>query len=252
MIKRLNYTGRKRLKRDDAQFFLNTTNDGQNTFDPILHLTDYHLPSDALVSVEAYRQTSWMRFNFGTVENITTPTDLRLAEFENADGILFRVRVTSTTSANGKLLAEADQIPLQSTREQVDNRIPLLAVIPKELSGQISRVDFEDRPRLEINVEAGNWRQLTREPAFMSMILTYAVKDILTRILFIEDYNDTQDSDDWRSQWLRYASLLPGMTDPPDDREKYDDWIDDAVSAFGRQNHIMDLFFTFWSREVES
>ncbi len=251
MIRRLNYTGRKKLKREHTQFFLNTTKDDQNSFDAILQLSDYNLPSDASVFVEAYRQTSWMRFNFGTVKTLMVPPDRRLLEFETPEGILFRVRITATTSVQGKLLAEADQIPLQTTLGQVDNRVPLLPVIPKKLSGQISRVDFEDRPRLEINSEAGNWRQLTREPAFMSMILTYAVKDILMRILYIEDHIDTQDSDDWRSQWLRYARLLPGMSEPPEDKEKYDDWIDDAVSAFGRQNRIMDLFFTFWNREVE-
>ena len=41
--------------------------DGMLSFDAKLDLTGYDLPDDARVFVEAYRQTSFMRFPHGTV-----------------------------------------------------------------------------------------------------------------------------------------------------------------------------------------
>lgn len=251
MIRRFNYTGRHKVKREDAQFFLNVTNSGHNVFDAILKLDEYNLPPDAAVFVEAYRQTLWMRFDFGTVASRKVPEDRRLTEFDSVEDVLFRVKVISSTAKKGQILAEADRIPLGKPEEQYDNRLPLLPVIPKELFGLVSRVDFEDRPRLEINVEVGDWKQLVREPAFMSMVLSFAIKEILTRILYIEKHNDTEDPDDWKSQWLRFASLLPGMNKPSDDEEKYDDWINNATEVFGRQYRLLDLFQSFWRREIE-
>jgi hypothetical protein len=254
MIRRINYTGRKRLKREDTQFFLDTDRNGFSIFNAALNLDEYGLPSDASVFVEAYRQTIWMRFDYGTIGNCRAPADRRLTEFDSTEGVLFRVRITSAETARGKILAEADQIPLQVTQQTDENRIPLLPVIPKELSGQVSRIDFEDYPRLEINTEAGDWRQLPLEPAFISMVLSYAVREILTRVLLIDGYDETEDPDDWRSKWLRFATLLPGVSDLPDDvndKEQCDSWIDEAVSAFGRQHRIMERFHAFWNTEVE-
>jgi hypothetical protein len=38
------------------------------------------LPTDAKVFVEAYRQTNWMRFDFGTIGAVQAPGDLLLPD----------------------------------------------------------------------------------------------------------------------------------------------------------------------------
>src|SRR3989442_1117841 len=95
MIRRINYTGRRRISRDDVKIVLYESNGSPAKFDAKLELASYGLPDDAIIFVEAYRQTFLMRFNFGTVSKIEQPSDHFLAEFESPEGILFRVKVTS-------------------------------------------------------------------------------------------------------------------------------------------------------------
>jgi len=82
-----------------------------------------------LVFVEAYRQTSWMRFDFRTVGAVTAPKDCSLTEFDSPEDILFRVKVTQANDTH-VLLAEADRIPLTRPEPSDDKRIPLLPVKP--------------------------------------------------------------------------------------------------------------------------
>src|SRR5437016_2570906 len=105
-ISRLNYTGRKRLNRKDVQILLLEPSGGPLSFEAKLKLAEYKFPADALVFVEAYRQTQWMRFTFGKVGAVVPPVDRRLTEFDSPDGILFRVRVTSSSDREGVMLAE--------------------------------------------------------------------------------------------------------------------------------------------------
>jgi hypothetical protein len=59
-----------RIQRKDVRVLLKE-NEGALSFDANLNgLTDYDLPPDASVFVEAYRQTVWMRFPFGSLQQV--------------------------------------------------------------------------------------------------------------------------------------------------------------------------------------
>jgi len=253
-IRRLNYTGRKRLRRADARITIYDTGEGVATFDADLSLDRYNLPEDALVFVEAQRQTSWMRFPFGSVGALRAPGDRRLAEFDSPEGVLFRVRVTSRSDPHGMEVAEADRIRPRRPEEVEDKRVPLLSVKPdQDLEGQVFRVDFSDRPILLVNSRVGDWRAVAKQPAFVSLVFAAALREILTRILRVEEHFDAEESEDWRSQWLRYATLLPGMTHPPTqaDDDLIDRWIDEAVASFCRRHRMMERFRQYWTRETD-
>src|SRR6266702_226127 len=132
MIRRLNYTGRIKIHRSDVRLATREA-DGVLSFDADLRLKDYALPAEALVFVEAYRQTSWMRFAFGTVADIQArPAEKRqLSEFDSAEGIRFRVKVTQPQDEH-ILLAAADRIPLGKPEDDADKQA-LLPVVPSEL-----------------------------------------------------------------------------------------------------------------------
>jgi hypothetical protein len=68
MRRRLNYTGRVKINRSDV-FIAIQKKDELLIFDADLKLDDYGLPADSQIYIEAYRQTVWMRFLFGTVAN---------------------------------------------------------------------------------------------------------------------------------------------------------------------------------------
>lgn len=248
MIRRFNYTDRLRIRRSDIRIVLREK-DGQLEFDADLHaLAEYDLPPDSFVFVEAYRQTNWMRFDFGQVGAISPDANRALSQFDSPDGILFRVKVTPNGDTH-TLLAEADAIPLARPDQSEGPRTPLLPVKSQKLGDEIYRVDFLGvRPLLLINSEAGNHADIGRSPAFVSLVYPAVFREILTRILLVEKHDDDSNPDDWKSQWLRFASLNPGLGElpDPDDTEARSDWIEKAVSVFAKQLQTRAKFADFW------
>jgi hypothetical protein len=251
VIRRYNYTGRKTISRLAANMRIE---DGPLRFSAGLALEDYGLPAAAKVFVEAYRQTNWMRFDFGTVGAVNAPGDLCLSEFDTPEGILFRVRVTETTNPEGRLLAEADRIsPVHVGETGEESREPLLPIKPADLGEEVFRVDFSDRPILLVNNQFGDWRALARSPLFVCLALPQALREILTRILRVEAHFETDDPEDWRARWLRFGGALPGSSESPEEEEKdkIDDWINDTVAAFARVHNMKARFNSYWAGGAE-
>jgi len=252
MIRRLNYTGRLRILREDARFTILERKDEPASFKAELDLAGYGLLADARVYVEAYRQTSWMRFDFGTVAKVTPPSNTDLVEFDSPAAILFRVRVTSTDGGGGKLLAEADRIRGRKTNEVEEAAEPLLPVMPTDLGAEVWRLDISDTPRLQINRELWDWKAVALAPGFVSLVYPAVLREILNTVLIEDRHFDVDDDGDWRSRWLRFVSLVPGVPDIPaetTDTDKLKEWILDAGSAFCRQQDMLSRFITSWRTE---
>jgi hypothetical protein len=248
MIRRLNYTGRVKINRADVRLSTSDVS-GQLSFKAALHLTDYELPAEALVFVEAYRQTTWMRFQFGTVAALQAPADCGLHEFDSPEGILFRVKVTQAHDEH-ILLAAADQIPLALPDEGDADRESLLEFVPAELGDEMWQVELEAEPRLLVNKSAvPDCRQLALSPVFVALVYPAVLRQILINVLIEHEHRDTDDDTDWRSKWLRFAALLPGMDpEPPekDDDEAARRWADDAVAAFTTKLALREKFAVAW------
>ncbi len=238
-IRRINFTGRQRLRAEDVEIKLYDDMIPPKCEIANLNFEGYEFPSDALVYVESYRQTSYMRFSCGTVGNLKIPDNLTLDEFDSPDAIKFRVKVTSASHpTKGQLLAELSGIS--------DRRIEsLLTVVPdSNLDHEVFRVDFTDEPILLINAKLDRWKEVATEPVFTSLVYPAALRTILTRVLCIEEHTDTEDPDDWHSRWLRFAKNNLGASDPPieTDIEVRDEWIDNTVAAFCKNNQVYHSF----------
>jgi hypothetical protein len=252
MIRRLNYTGRLRILREDVHVTVTERKEKPPVFKAELDLAEYGLPGDARVYVEAYRQTSWMRFAFGSVGRLAAPEHPELSDFDSLEGILFRVRVTSSDGTNGKLLAEADQIRGRRAEEAEENREPLLTVKPEELGAEVWRLEISDRPRILINKELWDWRAVSLAPPFISLVYPTAFREILGHILLEEKYFDLDDAEYWMSRWLRFATLIPGVPELPAEKSEPDEvkvWINEAVAAFCRRLSMFSRFVMFWRSE---
>jgi hypothetical protein len=251
-IRRLNFTGRKRISREHVRIALHEKAGETATFDADLGgLKEYKLPDDALVFVEARLQTRWMRFPFGTVGAITPSSDRRLTEFDSIDGVLFSVKVTSASDRSGMMLAEADRVPVRLPGEVEERRQPLLPVKADDLGHEVFRVDFSGpTPMLLINRAAGDKDTLARSPLFMSLVYPAALREILTRIIHVEQYEEyDEEGDGWMDRWLRFTSKLPNMGPVPGkDEDDSDIWIDDAVAAFAKQQGMLDRFVAGWQK----
>jgi len=180
--RRLNYTGRHRLDRDDVLISVQERAGAAPTFDADLRLESYGLPADAMIFVEAQLQTRWMRFPFGTIGNRVVPGDRTLSEFDSPEGVLFRVKVTSASDRQGVMLAEADGIRAGITPDEEEDRTAILPVKAEELGEEICRVDFARHPVLLVNRAVGDWQTLVRSPMFLSLVYSAAFREILTRI----------------------------------------------------------------------
>jgi hypothetical protein len=240
MIRRFNYTGRKKIAQVDVPIIL--VGDGQvKGFQANLGaLADakYGLPKDARVFVEAYERTAYMRFDFGTTGAITPPTgeERLLSEFQGSSGVRFRVKVVDCIH-DAQLLAEADGILPLTPEESEQNKVPLLPVRPEDLGQEVWRIEFpegmQDRPILLVNINAGDSTAVVRSPAFMSLAWPAVLRQILTRILIVDGQTEMDDEEDWHCLWLQYARrLLPTHEAPPQEEEQRAEWIDGVIEAF--------------------
>src|SRR5688572_26183115 len=115
MPRRLNYTNRQKIKRQDVSIRLHRNAQGLS-FNADLRLAEYKLDRvtpPPRVFVEAYRSAAalWKRFDFGRVGTVRAPEDCSLNEFGVAEGVLFRVKVSAVGDDTlGRLVAEADAI----------------------------------------------------------------------------------------------------------------------------------------------
>jgi hypothetical protein len=236
-IRRLNFTKRRRIARDDVDIVVHEDTSPPN-FDVQLKLASYGFPSDARVFVEAYRQTTLLRFDFGTTGATSQPADMSLAAFESAAAIRFRVRVTSASDQQGLLIGLADKIPGRNPEDKPDKRHPLLPSRPDDLGEELWRVEFgSDTTYLVINNQLPDWKETARDPWFRAAVFPAAMRRILERILLVEKHTDTDD-EDWRSRWLQFASSLPGSGPVPRDSDEYNDWVEDATAAFARRARL--------------
>jgi hypothetical protein len=252
-IRRLNYTGRKKIRREDVSISLNERTNSPATFDADLSkLSEYKLPDDAIVSVEARLQTRWMRFGYGTVGLISPALDRALTEFDSSDGIMFSVKVTAVSGDPGKLLAEVDGISVRLPGEGEERRNPLLPVKSDDIGHEVYRLDFtNDPPMLLVNRAAGDKDSIARSPMFMAIVYPAALREIMNRILYIEDLDDADDDGEtWQARWLKFAGSLPGVGPvPPKDGGDREQWVDDAVAAFAKQQGMLDRFIAGWQKE---
>jgi len=255
-IRRINFTGRCKILREDVQVWARRDNDGVLAFEASVKLVDYGLPDDALVSVEAYRREIYMRFPHGTVAAPRFPGQVpcRLTRFTSTDGLLFRVKVTATGDPPGVLLAEADRIPVSDDEEQPDNRIALLPPAPAELGQETWRVDLmgANGPVLLINSRVGDWKAVAASPVFRSLVYPAAMRQVLWHIYKVEETRTIDDNDDWRCRWLTFAAALPGAGEPPlasDDDQQWSDWISSSVNSFAHRHAMLDHYSTFLAAE---
>ena len=243
MIRRLNYTGRRRIPRENIRIAIYRSGDTEE-FDA--HVCDgLDLPESACLWVEAYHKSDWMRFDFGTVGQVVSPRDRRLTDFYRGARVLFRVKAVSADGENGKILAEADRIvPLSPDSDR--DRDPLLPVrVVDGLGSQIWRLAWDSGPVLELNrQEPEVKRLLTSDSRFKWLILPQVLRSVLIHVLAeeMDDEEDTGGSGEGQ-RWLDFAhSLHPVEPPKPDDRdtELIENWVDDVVAAFCRRNKVME------------
>lgn len=251
MNRRFNFTGRKRLTREHARVSLSSVQDSAPRFVAELSLDDLGLPPDAEVIVEAYRQMSLQRFEWGTLGQLRAPQDTTLSEFNDPAGVLFRVKVVGTGEAKGRLLAEADRIRPVEPEGDGGTKRPLLPVAAEKLDGEVWRLGLEtDDPVLFIEKSLGDPVAIARTPAFAGLVYPAVIRIILGRITASDDY-DPEEPTGWHSDWLKFAKQICGLAAPApgDSFEQKSDWADSVARDFCRRHDLVSRLASQWEEE---
>ena len=245
----INFTGRQRISTSDVTIELHNEAIPPVFKVPHFSLQSYGLPAEALVCIEAYHRTDYMRFELGTVADITVPESFVLTKFGSPDGIRFRVKVTSVTDPTaGQLLAEGSGISPVWLDDVPESLLP---VEPTDLGQEVFRLYFQGGPVLQINENIVHWKEVVRSDYFRSLVYPIVLRSLLTQLLR-EGIPDSDDNDDWRFPWLRFAQDLPDVAALPDPNDDYeiDQWVNGVVSSFSRASHMYDIFSKRWNAEV--
>ena len=245
MIRKFNYTGRKKIRRSDVRIDLLRDDDNQRYFNLSLHLEEMELPETARVYVEAYHRSGYQRFDFGTVGRLRIPADRTLGSISTSAMPLFRIKIVDKTSTHGRILASVDKIrPAGGDNQPVGSR-SLLFVEYEDLGHTVWQLDLDgDWPVLRLNRTVDEISLIaSSDSRFLSLVYPEVLRQILTRILIVDEHTDPDCDDDWPSLWLKLASSLPGMSVPyQTSKAGRRTWIENAVEAFCANFNLLDKF----------
>jgi len=244
MKRRLNFTGRRRIPQKNVSVCLIKDKQGNVvSFNATIDLNGLGFPSDAKVYVDAYRRYELRRFEFGTVGNISPPSDTSLMGLTSPENMRFRILVVDESGTHGKILGLAEVTP-----EAPKDIKPILDVEFRDIEQRIWKIEFigdEGSPRLVINKKIPNAENMARyDPRFVMDVYPAVLKEILTYMMFIEGIDSIQDpSVDWHKNWLEFAKTMhpenmpteiykPGENNDPGIRKEWLDWFDEVVDEF--------------------
>lgn len=248
-IKRINFTSRRRLTRDHANVVIHPAPEPATpaSFDVELDLTGLRPDADAArVFVEAYHQTTRMRFDFGTVAAPIKPppSQRRLIEFPDWRDVRFRVKVTDVTDSHGRILALGDRIKPTGPEDQ--DQSDLVRFRDADLFGLLWDIEFdEEGPIVLVDRTAGGAQRIARNEHFIAAVYPEVLRRSLDRAL-VEDGVAHDDTEHWLSVWYE-GYLKPKLCrpEPPpaEDHAGRRTWISETVSEFARRFQIVQ----YWS-----
>lgn len=238
MLRKLNFTNRAKIAHSSIRIALKRDTDGVLAFDPAIDVGAITAPPDARVFIEAHHRTSYMRFDLGTVASLAIPSDRRLIDIDGTS-VRFRMKIVGPDHS---ILAVADDIRVSERPPGEGANTPLLPVqFNPSLDQQAWRIAFEpDLPVLELNSRIANIEGIAKDDSlFFALVYPAAVREILTRILVIDQYDAFEASNDWWSLWIRWASRYTA-TPVPTDVDDAPQWIEEVVGAFCSQHRVID------------
>lgn len=241
MLRKLNFTERTKIPRAAVQIALRRESDGVLAFDPVLDLSAVSAPAAARVYIEAHYRTSYMRFDCGRMDDIALPENRRLTDIDSDSIVRFRVKVVEAH----RIIAAADDITLSASPTDEGARVSLLPVNFRDLGDVPWRVELESAgPVLELNSRVDEIERRARhDAAFFALVYPAAVREILTHILVVEQYDPAEETEEWWSLWMRWARELSDAA-VPEDADERRGWIEDVVGAFCGRHRVLEKMRT--------
>jgi hypothetical protein len=183
MIKRVNFTGRRRIARDHVKI---EVFDGQpRTFSATIDLKDTHLFPHAAVFLEAMCAGSNIieRFECGEVESLQPVQNRPLREIDG-ENVFFTLKVVDRTERFGRILGVAENIrPERAGKQTAAGRRGILPIEPRDLGEEIWQLDFKEHDVfLLVNKDVPGLVDRARsDPIFYATVYPEVVRRVLLR-----------------------------------------------------------------------
>ena len=262
MIRKFNYTGRKKIGKDRVLITL-SENNGVKRFDVKLDLNDLNLPKDAKIYIDAYFKMSSKRYDFGKVGKVEPPVNSDLHNIYIDDTVYFRIKIVDESKNIGLILADCDNIIPVDVDEEETEKQSILPVRKADLGDMIWELEFSgNSPILKVNKDIPNIKSIVKnDKGFISLVYPAIIREILHHILIIEEYSDPwEDDDDRFCQWLQFSYKFTNTIPPninkdnqEDEIDNYDEineWINEVVRLFAKKNNMKSKYTeTIYSEE---
>lgn len=250
-IKRIKFLSRKKILQTDIQIRLDAIG-ATKRFTAAIDLSSYEFPPEARVVIEAKQLLETQRFEMGTVGQPKVPAPIDISRLRG-ERVIFNLLVLEANSA--RKLGSAETVRPNVLASESEDSIPLL---PVDASARVApllwRVDYTDNdqeghtdaPVLMVDSVAAQSSAafFMQDAAVRAMILPSAMREVLTKLMLIDQSEYEPGSRSWRNSWLRFASRLVGE-DPPavtaqNFKEEAIDWISEAVRRLSKSAAFLD------------
>jgi len=245
VIRKFNYTGRKKIKRPDVRIDLLRNKNGDRYFNAYLNLDDIDIPTNAHVYLEAYHRSGYQRYDYGTVGGRKIPVNRSLSNFSESAMPLFRVKIVDKTTSHGRILASVDKVRAENIDDMPADSQSLLYVEYDDLGNKVWQLDLDgDWPVLKLNQHVDEISLVaSSDNRFLSLVYPEVFRQILKRIIIEDEHTDPECDDDWPSLWLQLACTLPGISIPPQmSKPAQSLWIEKAVDSFCSNFDVLEKF----------
>lgn len=242
-----NYTGQSKIKRKDFEIEL-FNNDGKLSFSLKLNLEGYRFHKSSPVDIRAKFDGQIQRFNIGTVGNLSIQPVYELNEIEGTDIVDFDILVIHQSTPNKKNKWEGFtkniRIGVKERKINSESQLPVNII---DLGERPWNIQFTPAgPILELNIRIPNVKdKIENDPVFRLMIFPIAYRQILERIIYLNDIDSEEQN--WQAKWLKFTKIglnipeTPQMgcdSDEPDEEQEL--WINQCVNQLCHKNKLME------------
>ena len=249
MIKRVNFTGRRRIAR--SRIAIDATDGPPRRVTAAIDLAGASLSPDAAVVLEATSAGSNVveRIECGMVHQLRPPTNYLLREVEG-ENVYFTLKVIDRQERIGRILGIAEYLrPDRAGSQSTGGRRGILPIEPHDLGQELWRLEFKDQDVvLYVNDKVPELKDRARsDPLFYAAVYPQVVRHVLAQAIK-EDVDIDEDEDRWPVLWLRFGrDLHPTKAVPPGIDESDEDqaeWIDEVVAAFAEVHKFKDKYLS--------
>lgn len=242
MIRRYNYTGRKKL----SNIIINEwTRKGAKYFNMIGDFSNSGFPDDAKIFIEPYFKSSFLRFDFGTIARFQPPESTDISDLPTTDELWYRIKVVDESSKHGLILGTAN-IQGIAIDTPHSGKQSILPVDFTELGGRIWTLEFrEERPVLAVNSLLNDFgiREKVKQTDFFTLVYPEVVKLIALRLETEEGFYD-EGLSGWQAEWMRYFKEVLRYTQMPvqGDEKSVEEWANDISETFARKYQVIEHY----------